>query len=205
MSVPALVVVTGFLGAGKTTLVRRMIEAGQWRAPWVYVQEAATEGIDQSLYGIDASRVRVATGDCGCCGELHELTACLADDLLAVAAGRSEAPEIVVLETSGLTDPCTILADLGRLRFIADRVRVPRVITVVDARHIATNLAEFDEARVQVGSADIVVLTRTSEAGNVDLLPLREANPLAALIADDQSDALQQLADAMLRHRAQVG
>lgn len=197
MSVPALFVVTGFLGAGKTTLVREMVEAGLWRSPAVYVQEAAAEGLDQQLYGPGTSSVRVAAGGCGCCGELHELTAFLADDLLAVAAGRRQPAETLVFETSGLTDPCAILADLGRLRFVADRIGTPRVITVVDARHLARNLCEFDEARLQVGAADVVVLTRVRDAGDVDLLPLRQANPLATVIRDDHGDALRQLAEAL--------
>jgi G3E family GTPase len=190
-------VVTGFLGAGKTTLIHEMIRTRRWTAPAVYVQEVAQTGLDQRLYGGDTWNVKLAAGACGCCGELHELAAALTDDLLRIDAGLMQAPQLAVFETSGLTDPCALLEDFARIQYLSKRISVPRLLTVVDARHLALNTSEFAEARAQVGAADALYLTRMRDAGRAALCLAREANATAAIVLDDDGEPLDRLAQTL--------
>jgi G3E family GTPase len=146
-------VVTGFLGAGKTTLVNRWLADVPRGDVAVIVNEHGEIGIDGALL---AARVRALveiTGGCVCCSTQAELVRAL-DDL----ASNASPPKRILIETSGAASPA------GVLRAISGGARrgthvLDGVITVVDATR-ADALAAHDLAIEQVGYADVVVLSR---------------------------------------------
>ncbi|MCA9573612.1 MAG: GTP-binding protein, partial [Myxococcales bacterium] len=87
-------VVTGFLGAGKTTLVERWLTELPGAA--VIVNEAGAVGVDGALLSRRVARLREITGGCVCCATQAELAAALAE-----LAASEPAPVRVLVETSG--------------------------------------------------------------------------------------------------------
>jgi G3E family GTPase len=163
-------VVTGFLGAGKTTLVNRWLADVPRGDVAVVVNEHGEVGIDGALL---AARVRALveiTGGCVCCSTQAELVRAL-DEL----ASSASPPKRILVETSGAASPA------GVLRAISGSARsgahmLDGVITVVDATR-ADALATHDLAIEQVGYADVVVLSR---ADTCDLEGCQRAKEVVA-------------------------
>lgn len=146
--IPATVV-TGFLGAGKTSLIRHMIENSRGRRLAFLINEFGDLGIDRELLlgcGIEGCEeedvVELANG-CICCT--------VADDFLpAIEAilARPDPPEHILIETSGLALPKPLVKAFSWPEVRA-RVTVDGVITVVDAAALAAGRFAEDEAAVQ--------------------------------------------------------
>jgi G3E family GTPase len=155
-------VVTGFLGAGKTTLVNRWLADVARGDVAVIVNEHGDVGIDGELLAERARVLVEITGGCVCCATQAELVRAL-DDL----ASREEAPRRILIETSGAASPA------GVLRAIAGGGRsgafsLDGVVTVVDATRVR-ELDAHDLAIEQLGYADVVVLSR-ADVGARDVL-----------------------------------
>ena len=163
-------VVTGFLGAGKTTLVNRWLADYPRGDIAVIVNEHGEVGIDGALL---AARVRTLveiTGGCVCCSTQAELVRAL--EALATAPSP---PKRILVETSGAASPA------GVLRAIATGAgsgahALDGVVTVVDATRVDA-LAEHDLAIEQIGYADVVVLSR---ADGCDLARRAHASAVVA-------------------------
>ena len=130
-------IVTGFLGAGKTTLVRHVLENADGRRLAVIVNEFGDVGIDGDILkscGIEScsedSIVELSNG-CICCT--------VADDFvpaLKLLLDRPNPPEHIVIETSGLALPKPLVKAFNWPE-IASRVTVDGVIAVVDGAAVA--------------------------------------------------------------------
>jgi len=130
-------IVTGFLGAGKTTLVRHVLENADGRRLAVIVNEFGDVGIDGEILkscGIEScpedAIVELANG-CICCT--------VADDFVPALKGlldRPSPPEHIVIETSGLALPKPLVKAFNWPE-IASRVTVDGVVAVVDGAAVA--------------------------------------------------------------------
>jgi G3E family GTPase len=146
-------VVTGFLGAGKTTLVNSWLAGLTPGDVAVIVNELGDVGIDGELLAARARTIVEITGGCVCCATQAELVRAL-DEL----AGAPTPPGRVLIETSGAASPAGVLRAIsggGRDGAFA----LDGVITVVDATRVDA-LCKHDLALEQVGYADVVVLSR---------------------------------------------
>ena len=153
-----LTVVGGFLGAGKTTLLNHVLAAGGRRAA-VLVNDFGPVDIDAGLLAARADNViRLANG-CVCCSMAGGL-----DDALTRVLALDPAPEWIVIEASGVSDPGRI-AQVGLSDPLLQR---EAVLVLVDAGSIRDTLADpllADTAQRQLRAADMLVLNKT------DLLP----------------------------------
>jgi cobalamin biosynthesis protein CobW len=134
--IPATIV-TGFLGAGKTTLIRNLIENAGKRRIALVINEFGDVGVDGEILkscGVESCReediVELANG-CLCCT--------VADDFLPAIEAllkRSEALDHIIIETSGLALPKPLLKafDWPQVR---SRITVDGVIAVVDGAAVA--------------------------------------------------------------------
>jgi G3E family GTPase len=153
-------VVTGFLGAGKTTLVKRFLESPEGRGTAVIINEYGAIGIDDALVR-NASEETVLLGNgCLCCTTRTDLQVALRR--LVAERERGQVPPFgrIVIETSGLADPGPILQTFSTDRALGAEFFIEVVITVVDAIGAFATLDWSAEARKQVILADRLVISK---------------------------------------------
>jgi G3E family GTPase len=170
-----LVILTGFLGAGKTTALNRVLGGPpRWRLA-VVVNELGRIDVDGKLLRARSGAVVELAGGCVCheVRTQEELAAALTE-LLARAR-----PERIVLETTGIAEPQAILEGLSALPAVTPTA----VVTVVDAQAGAEQLARHPEARAQAAMADRLLLGKLDLATPAELASLHrtldELNPAA--------------------------
>src|SRR5881398_3812132 len=152
MPVPILLV-TGFLGAGKTTVVNHLLAHAEGRRIAAVVNDFGAINIDAELIaGASDGLVNLANG-CICCS--------LEGDLLRTLAAllrRDPRPEFIVIETSGIADRSDIVRNLMD-PMIWREAPLETVLCVVDA---TSKPVMFDDAllRSQIRAADIVALSK---------------------------------------------
>lgn len=186
-----LIILTGFLGAGKTTILNRVLGAQLRQRVAVLVNELGRIDIDAGLIRSRAGDVLELSGGCVChqIGVQRELWSAL-DDIV----GRSR-PDVVVLETTGIAEPEAIVRGVEEMA-AADvsrdgaAIRVSAVVTIVDAEAGLTQLARHEEAREQVRCADRILLSkldRITPEGESTLVELHrqlhDLNPRAERVA----------------------
>lgn len=189
-----VVLLTGFLGSGKTTVLNRFLAHRQERARWVagpqpklaiLVNELGAVGIDAALLPPGAARQVELPGGCICCTLDENLEKSLGELLDAEPSLES-----VVIETTGIAEPLPILWTLGR-EPLSLRVRVAAVVTVVDGLEHERNRSLAPAADAQVEQADVVVLSKLDLVGDraadrvVELTALvRALSPASAILAE---------------------
>jgi G3E family GTPase len=182
-------VLTGFLGAGKTTTLNRMLAAPHGRRLAVLVNELGRIAIDSRLIVHRGGDVLELAGGCVCCKV--DVKSDLWDGIAEVVS-RSR-PEQVVLETTGIALPDAILDGLDR---VPDSVRAliapAGVICVVDAEDGARQLARHDEAQAQLAAADRVLVRKLDRATAAQATATRAAidrlAPAAEVASFPESD-----------------
>jgi len=206
--IPATIV-TGFLGAGKTTVIRHLLQNPGGRKIALIVNEFGDVGFDGALLA-----------DCGsaACGkediiELSNGCICctVADDFLPAMEkilGRDAPPDHIVIETSGLALPQPLVKAFA-WPGVRDRVTVDGVVTVVDAAAVAEGRVASDEAKLaeqrakdlslehddpveelfedQVRCADLILISKT------DLVDESGLARVEAAIAEDRRPAARTL------------
>ena len=174
-----VVVIGGFLGAGKTTLVNHLIRSLPHRLG-VIVNEFGQAGVDGGLIERLSDDVTELTAGCLCCTGRDDLLRSL-----VTIAMREQKPDAVLIELSGVADPTPVLTTLLE-RSVRAAFRVTTLVAVVDARHVLQTLADHPEAARQLAYANVIVLNKTDLADPALLQHaeevLRGVNPLARLV-----------------------
>jgi G3E family GTPase len=182
-------VVTGFLGAGKTTLVKHFLETPEGRGTLVLVNEFGEQGIDDALLRNSTEKTVLLGNGCLCCNFRSDLQNAL--HRLVVDRMRGVIPPFVrvVIETSGLADPSPILTTFATDRALGGEFFIEAVITVVAAGSGLKTVGKYAEARRQLMLADRIVISKTDiadeDALDITSARLRELNPRARIIAAD--------------------
>jgi G3E family GTPase len=179
-------VVTGFLGAGKTTLIRELLTKPEAANTAVIVNEFGEVGIDDALLRSSSDATVLLGNGCLCCAVRTDLQETLRT--LFAERGRGAAPnfERVIIETSGLADPGPVLQTIASERALGDVYHLQGLVAVVDAPGGVANLDHTPEARQQVALADRIVVTKSDLADTAKAAALTErlralsAAPLAA-------------------------
>jgi len=184
-----LTVLTGFLGAGKTSLLNRLVTAPALAETAVIINEFGEIGLDHLLVKPIREGVVLLQSGCLCCTLRGDLVDALEQLLRDLDNGRAVFRR-VVLETTGLADPVPVLQTTMAHPYLVMRYRLDGVIAVVDAVNGAATLDEHVEAVKQVAVADRIVLTKTDllttpeQRRCLDALAvrLRRLNPAAPIL-----------------------
>src|ERR1043165_9507785 len=166
-------VLTGFLGSGKTTMLRHLLGQPEFSRTAVIINEFGEVGLDHEL--IEASEdsvVELQTG-CLCCKIRTDLAQTLQDLLRRRDEGRCPPFNRIVIETSGLADPAPILQTLMTDTNIACRLVLGSVVMTVDAVNGAGTLEREGVSQKQVAVADRMVLTKLDLAAPAEPALLR--------------------------------
>lgn len=153
MPVPVLLV-TGFLGAGKTTVVNHLLAHAEGRRIAAVVNDFGAINIDAELIADASDGVISLSNGCICCS--------LEGDLLRTLASllrRDPQPEFIVIETSGIADPADIVRNLMD-PLIWREAPLETVLCVVDATTTPATLGEDALLRSQLRAADVVALSK---------------------------------------------
>ncbi|MBR0828089.1 GTP-binding protein [Bradyrhizobium manausense] len=167
MAVPVLLV-AGFLGAGKTTVVNHLLKHAEGRRIAAVVNDFGAINIDAELIADAADGVVSLANGCICCTLEGDLLR-----TLAVLLQREPRPEFIVIETSGVADPADIVRNLMD-PVIFREAPLETVLCVVDA---SMPVAKLDDAllRSQVRAADVVALSKVDLADAAGSAQIRDA------------------------------
>ena len=181
----SVTVVTGFLGAGKTTLIRRFLASPEGQGTAVIVNEFGAVGIDDALLRGAAEETVLLGNGCVCCITRTDLQ--LALRRLLIDRERGSVPNFarVVIETSGLADPAPILQTFSTDRALGGEFHIDVMLAVVDAVNGEATLKNAAEARKQVILADRLIVSKgdLAAAAGLDSLKvhLQKLNPRAGI------------------------
>jgi len=154
-------ILTGWLGAGKTTALNRMLAAPHGRRIAVLVNELGRISIDTQLIVGRGGDVLELAGGCVCCkvDTKNDLWDGIADIV------KRSSPDHVVLETTGIAEPAAILDGLVKVpEAQRERIVPAGVVCVVDAESGAQAVTTREEAREQAAAADRVLIAKLDVA-----------------------------------------
>ena len=153
--IPVLVI-GGYLGAGKTTLINKMLSDATQRIA-VVVNDFGSVNIDASLIRERHNDTIELTNGCICCAVGESLA-----DVLFTILERAELPEVVVIEASGVANPAAVaaFAHIDGFHHLGN-------VVLVDALHAATtakNPLVGKTFALQAQAAHLLAITKTDEA-----------------------------------------
>jgi G3E family GTPase len=159
-----VVIVTGALGAGKTSLIASLLRRPDMAGTAVVVNELAAVGVDQFVIAdAGAEAVVLLNNGCLCCAAGSDLRNAVAR-LLQARGGAAAAPRRILIETSGAADPGPVLRQLCFDPALRARLRNGGVLTLFDIVHGRAMLARDPVGLRQIGLADEILLTKTDLA-----------------------------------------
>ena len=136
----SVIIVTGFLGAGKTTLINRILTADHGRRIAVIVNEFGEVGIDHHLLLSSDQEVVQMNNGCVCCTVRGDLMR----SLFQLMEHRSKF-DTVIIETTGLAEPAPVAQSLYGDEQFRREFTLDGVVTVVDAKYISDQLEQSAE------------------------------------------------------------
>ncbi len=185
MTARPVTVLTGFLGAGKTSAVNAVLRGAHGRRFAVIVNEFGEVGIDGALIDSGAEEMIELANGCLCCT--------VRGDLLRTLHGlvpRLGTIDAVLIELSGLADPAPVVQSFLMDDALRPHFRLDGIVTLVDAVNVEVQLATQAEAQDQIAFADLIVLNKADLVASGDVPPLtdrlRAVNPFAQVIATER-------------------
>jgi G3E family GTPase len=147
-------VIGGFLGAGKTTLVNKLIRSGAYKFG-IIVNEFGETGVDGSLIEkMDSDGIAELSNGCLCCFGRDDLV-----ESMVKLAMRETPPEYVLIELSGVADPVPV-AQTVLDPYVKGLFELDGIIGVADARNLKATIQQSPEGAVQLAYASTVILNK---------------------------------------------
>lgn len=179
---PPLIIVSGFLGSGKTSFIKSFIDFHLQRNRFVAViqNEIGEIGLDGKMLDNDYAVMEVDEG-CVCCSLVGSVKRAVRQILSRFH------PDYIIVETTGVANPFNLLDEIGEMK---ELVRFDGVSTLVDASNIETSMKQFGIAVHQVEAADVLVVNKKDLVNEETLIRvkalLREKNSTAPLVVVEQ-------------------
>ena len=180
-----ILIVSGFLGAGKTTFIQKLSEKTD--KPFVVVEnEYGGAGIDGNLLEQNRLKVWELTEGCICCS----LKSDFAMSVLTIA--NSANPEYLIVEPTGVGLLSSVIANLAKIEY--ERIRLLQPVTIVDINCIDSYLKTFGEFYAdQIKNAPTILLSKTENSNGTDIKKavhtLKSINPSALITTYEQTHA----------------
>ncbi|MCC3306424.1 CobW family GTP-binding protein [Sneathiella sp. HT1-7] len=155
-----IILISGYLGAGKTTLINHLLAADHGRRIAVLVNDFGAINIDAALISDQTENTISLTNGCVCCSITDDLGTAL--DALTL---REELPDLVVLEASGVAEPSRLARHAGNW----PGFELDAIITLLDAETVqlrAVNKFVGQLVKSQIEAADLLVLTKADLVSN---------------------------------------
>ncbi len=166
-----MTILTGFLGAGKTTLLNRILNGDHGLRVAVLVNDFGAINIDAELViGVQDDVVSLANG-CVCCTIRDDLV-----ETVEAVLKRPEAPEYILLEASGVSDPAGLVTTFLDPK-LESRIRLDSVTCVLDADQLFAHRKRRELMMLklnQIGFSDLLILNKVDLAGPDETANVRE-------------------------------
>jgi G3E family GTPase len=180
-------IITGFLGAGKTTLVNHLLAQRANEQFGIIVNEFGEVGIDGELIVANDNPLIEIRNGCVCCTVRTDLVA----GVKALLRKNDIQLDRLIIETSGLADPAPVLQTFLADADLLEKVQLESVITLVDAaNHVRQQ--DDDIAREQIAFADLVILNKIALLTEDQLKELEQSvralNPTAEILRANHAE-----------------
>lgn len=178
-----ILVVSGFLGAGKTTFIEKM--TNKLKRDFVILENEYGEvGIDGDLLKKDYDKIWEMTEGCICCS----MKSNFANSVMTIA--NSLDPEVLIVEPTGVGMLSSVLDNIKKVQY--DRIKILEPVTIVDPNCIDKYSKEFEEIFVdQIKSSKFVVVSKTSNMTKEEIKRARDSilkiNPKAIVNTEEFS------------------
>ena len=180
-------IISGFLGAGKTTLIKKLIAEGLSSEKLVLIENEFGEiGIDGGFLKEAGVQISEMNSGCICCSLVGDFSKAL-DEVLA-----KYNPDRVIIEPSGVGKLSDVITAVQKIKHI-DEVSLNNLVTVADATKTKMYMKNFKEFfNNQLESANTIILSRTQklpeEKLEVVIKQIKELNPKATLVTTAWDD-----------------
>ncbi len=175
-------IITGFLGAGKTTFLNHFIKESLPERIFVIENECGATNVDGGLVMDGVEEIVELTAGCLCCTLADGLL-----DILQEAYKRRDSYDRLVIETTGIADPSSIIQVFLENEMVEKAFDLQQVICLVDANNVADWLKEAEEALRQIAVADVLLINKVdtvSDEKQSEVLKLLSGiNPQAHLFS----------------------
>ncbi|MDJ0613642.1 MAG: GTP-binding protein [Rhizobiaceae bacterium] len=171
-----VILLTGFLGSGKTTFLNRILKLDGFRNSLVIVNEFGSVPVDHVLVEESAETIYELSNGCLCCNMRGELVETLARmDLTRF--------DRIFIETTGIADPLPVFQSLAFNPDISRFLQPSLILSVFDLARGEALIKEHPEARHQLAVSDQVLLTKDDlgESSGDTPTALRKLNPTAKI------------------------
>lgn len=174
-------IVTGFLGAGKTTVLNRILSDQAYENSAVIVNEFGNIGIDSKLLTTTKEEIIEINSGCICCNVRGDLIKILKTYIRRMAKGEVYFDRIII-ETTGLANPAPVIQTFLMDEVMMNWFEIDAVCTVIDPVHIEQHIKEA-EVQEQIAFADAIIFNKTDLITKQSLLELQarvlKMNPMA--------------------------
>ncbi|MBV6644047.1 MAG: GTP-binding protein [Cyclobacteriaceae bacterium] len=148
-------IITGFLGAGKTTFLNHFIKERLPERIFVIENECGSTNVDGGLVMAGVEEVVELSAGCLCCSLADGLL-----DVLAEAHKQRDQYDRMIIETTGIADPSSIVQVFLENPAVEKAYELQQVICLVDADQVEEWLKEAEEALRQVAVADVLLINK---------------------------------------------
>ncbi|MGG5887168.1 CobW family GTP-binding protein [Falsiroseomonas sp. HC035] len=172
-------VLTGYLGACRTTLLNRLLTEQHGRKYAVVINEFGELGVDNDLVVDADAEVFEMNNGCICCT--------VRGDLIRIIGGLIKRTSLdgIIIETTGLANPAPVAQTFFVDEEVKARTRLDAIVTVVDAKHLPQRLHDSHEVLEQVAFADVILLNKADLVTPAELealeMRIRGINPHARI------------------------
>src|ERR1700738_2527967 len=178
-------VLTGFLGAGKTTLVNHILREQSEYKFGLIINEIGQIGIDGQLVQTETEDVVEMSNGCIWCTIRKDLVKGIQKLL------KREGLDYILIETTGIADPGPVAQTFLNVPQLQQYARLDSIITLVDAENVRQQLKEAQVAREQIALADFILINKVDLVSAEDLASLEKQilglNPHARIFHTERS------------------
>jgi len=162
-------IVTGFLGSGKTTLIKHLVTQPNMDKTALIINEFGEIGLDNQLVETSIENALLLENGCICCSIRGDLIDTITD--LFTKAQNEQIPQFnrILIETTGLADPGPIVESFANEFVLRKNCQLNNVVTLVDGLQGSAQILNHEESVVQIAQADIALITKCDLASESEL------------------------------------
>ncbi len=175
-------IITGFLGAGKTSLLNQLIRKHPDKKMAIIENEFGETGIDGGLIKASSDAIFELSSGCICCTLGEDFL-----NTLETLLGSSYEFNYLLIETTGIADPTSIIDSFVSGTSVQERFQIDSVVCVIDVVNVESLINSQPEVRKQLALADLVLLNKADCVEPDSLQQIEEMigsiNPMARIHA----------------------